>query len=75
MENKLTKAVGSTRLWRVQFGVPPNCGGARATVFDRINNGNARSPQVSGATPETARGTRARQHFSSGLGAVVGQKN
>jgi hypothetical protein len=43
---------GSTRVSRVQFGVPPNCGGGR-TSFER------RSRLVSGATPETARGTRA----------------
>ena len=68
---ELTKAVGSTRVPRVQFGVPPNCGGAHPTVFSRTNNGVARSPQVSGTTPETARGTRALQHLFSRLCAFA----
>jgi NADH-quinone oxidoreductase subunit M len=53
-----TIAVGSTRVSRVQVGVPPNCVGARATVLNRLNDGNPCPLQVSGATPETTRGTR-----------------
>jgi hypothetical protein len=56
--------VGSTRVSRVQFGVPPNCVGARATVLGRINNGNPCPLQVSGATPETTRETRVPPNIS-----------
>jgi hypothetical protein len=58
MNNKLINAVGSTRLRRVQFGVPPNCHGARATVGYRTSDGSLRQQSVSGATPEMTRGTR-----------------
>jgi hypothetical protein len=59
-----TKAVGSTRLWRVQFGVPPNCIGAQTACTSWMDNGNVRWQQVSGATPETTRETRVPPHFS-----------
>ena len=36
-----TKAVGSTRLRRVQFGVPPNCIGAQTICVKRMNDGAA----------------------------------
>jgi hypothetical protein len=52
-----TVAVGSTRVSRVQFGVPPNCVGARTTVLDRRKTASS-VPKVSGVTPETTRGTR-----------------
>jgi hypothetical protein len=53
-----TVAVGSTRVSRVQFGVPPNCVGARSIGFDRTKDGKLGLQTVSGATPETTRGTR-----------------
>jgi NADH-quinone oxidoreductase subunit M len=53
-----TVAVGSTRLWRVQFGVPPNCVGVRAIDFDQTKDGKLSPQTVSGVTPETTRGTR-----------------
>ena len=61
---KPTKAVGSTRLRRVQFGVPPNCIGARTICVKRMANGDVRRQQVSGATPETTRETRVLPYFS-----------
>jgi NADH-quinone oxidoreductase subunit M len=53
-----TVAVGSTRLWRVQFGVPPNCVGTRTIDFNRTKDGEPRPQAVSGVTPETTCGTR-----------------
>jgi NADH-quinone oxidoreductase subunit M len=64
-----TMAVGSTRVSRVQFGVPPNCVGVRATVLDRTNDGRLRPPQVSGATPETTRGTRVLHNITASVPA------
>ena len=58
VKTKFTSTVGSTRLRRVQFGVPPNCHGRRTIDIDRMNNGKLRSQKVSGATPETTRETR-----------------
>jgi hypothetical protein len=58
VKTELSKAVGGTRLWRVQFGVPPNCCGRRTIDIDRTNNGKLCSQTVSGATPETTRETR-----------------
>jgi len=63
MKINFTRAVGSTRLRRVQFGVPPNCCGRRTIDIDRMNNGNLRSQKVSGATPETTRETRVLPHI------------
>jgi hypothetical protein len=63
MKTKFTNAVGSTRLRRVQFGVPPNCRGERTINIDRTNNGKLRSQKVSGATPETTRETRVLPHI------------
>jgi hypothetical protein len=51
-------AVGSTRLWRVQFGVPPNCIGVRSIYPKLTNNGKLCPHTVSGVTPETTRETR-----------------
>jgi hypothetical protein len=51
-------AVGSTRLRRVQFGVPPNCLGARAIYVARAINDKPCLQKVSGVTPETTRETR-----------------
>ena len=53
-----TVAVGSTRVSRVQFGVPPNCVGMRTIGFDQTKAGKLSSQAVSGVTPETTRGTR-----------------
>jgi hypothetical protein len=38
MKIELAKAVGSTRLWRVQFGVPPNCVGTDMIGETQMNN-------------------------------------
>jgi hypothetical protein len=60
MKNNFANALGSTGLWPVQFGVPPNCG--RNGDFLLQKNFLAQfvtRRSVSGATPETARGTRA----------------
>ncbi len=51
-------AVGSTRLRRVQFGIPPNCVGARAIYVARTINDKPCLQKVSGVMPETTRGTR-----------------
>jgi hypothetical protein len=51
-------AVGSTRVSRVQFGVPPNCVGARAIYVTRTINDKPCLQKVSGVTPETTRETR-----------------
>jgi hypothetical protein len=56
--NVATIPVGSTRVSRVQFGVPPNCRGARATAFRRVNTSNLCPSSVSGVTPETTRRRR-----------------
>jgi hypothetical protein len=53
MGNILTEVAGGTGLRPVQFGVTPNCGGARPTAFGRINNYGDLLPSISGATPET----------------------
>jgi hypothetical protein len=58
MRTEFTNAVCSTRLRRVQFGVPPNCHGARAIGFVQVNSGNQPWQTVSGATSETTRETR-----------------
>ena len=58
-----TKAVGSTRLRRVQSGVPPNCIGSRTTCVKRMADGGLRWQKVSGATPETTRETQVLPHF------------
>jgi hypothetical protein len=58
------KAVGSTRVSRVQFGVPPNCVGARTIGFDQTKDGKLSPQTVSGVTPETTRGTRVLHNIS-----------
>jgi hypothetical protein len=63
MKTKLTKAVGSTRLRRVQFGVPPNCCREHTIDIDRTNSGKQCSQKVSGATPEITRETRVLPHI------------
>ena len=60
-----TIAVGSTRVARVQFGVPLNCVGGRTICVTRMDNGSLRLPDVSGATPETTRETRVLPCFST----------
>ena len=62
VKTQFTSAVGSTRLRRVQFGVPPNCHGRRAIGFARANSDNLCWQKVSGATPETTRETRVLHH-------------
>ena len=66
MDNRWPKTVGSTRLWRVQFGVPLNCHVARSTVGCRMSDGNLRWQSVSGATPETTCETRMLPHLNWG---------
>ena len=58
MNLKATNDVGSARLWRVQFGVSPNCNGQRTIEMTWINNGKLWPHTVLGVTPETTRGTR-----------------
>jgi hypothetical protein len=53
MENKLTKVAGGTSLRPVQFGVTPNCGGARPTAFGQTDYSGVLLPSVSSVTPET----------------------
>ncbi len=50
--------VGSTRVSRVQFGVPPNCPGARGLAFCRPPARGMYTLAVSGVTPETTRRRR-----------------
>ena len=60
MKMNCTNPVGGTRVTRVQFGVPPNCLGARVIVRRRMgySQGCVLPPPVSGATPETTRQRR-----------------
>ena len=51
-------SAGSTSVSRVQFGVSPNCDGARRIGFCQMNAGDLRWPWVSGVTPETTRQRR-----------------
>ena len=53
-----TIAVGSARLRRAQFSVPPNCVGGRAVGLDQMKNSELSLQAVSGVTPETTRETR-----------------
>jgi hypothetical protein len=55
--------VGSTRVPRVQFGVPPNWIGGRTSGVDHASDSGPHPPTVSGATPETTRETRVLPHF------------
>jgi hypothetical protein len=55
-------AVGSTRLRRVQFGVPPNCVGKRTMEITWTNEGKLCPQTVSGVTPETTRGRGCYRH-------------
>ena len=64
MKTELTKAVGGTRLRRVQFGVPPNCRRVSTIGVNRMNNGKLYSQMVSGVTPETTRETRVLPYIS-----------
>ena len=49
---------GSTRVARVQFGVPPNCDRKETSLSGGLARREAGSPPVSGATPETTRQRR-----------------
>lgn len=60
MSVSLAQRACSTRVSRVQFGVPPNCGEARGLTLNRSHHPQHR-PRVSGATPETTRETRVLQ--------------
>ena len=60
-----TVAMGSTRLWRVQFGVPPNCDSTQLVGVDHTGNRGLHPQAVLGATPETTRGTRVLHDNSS----------
>ena len=66
MKKKSPKTVGSTRLRRVQFGVPPNCRGARSAIGRGTINDSLRRQSVSGATSETTRETRVLPYFNLG---------
>lgn len=66
MSVRFTKRLGSTRVPRVQFGVPPNCGGARSQVFTRSHPQQRRRSPVLGGTPETTRETRVLQLRTEG---------
>jgi hypothetical protein len=57
MKMEFAKSVGGTSLWPVQFGITPNCGGARPTGFWHQLTENVRQRSVSGATPETTGAT------------------
>jgi len=59
-----TVAVGSTRVSQVQFGVPPNCVGARTIGFDQTKDSKLGQRTVSGVTPETTRETRVLHNIS-----------
>jgi len=59
-----TVAVGSTRLRRVQFGVPPNWVGTQATEIEHTRSSDLRPQAVSGVTPETTRETRVLHNIS-----------
>jgi hypothetical protein len=67
MNFRFTKRAGSTRVPRVQFGVPPNCGETRRHTPTRTRHQQRRPFPVSGGTPETTRATRVLQ--SSGESA------
>jgi hypothetical protein len=58
MRLRSTKDVCSTRLRRVQFGVPPNCIRAYAFSATQTANDALCLQTVSGATPETTRETQ-----------------
>lgn len=56
-----TDGACSTRVPRVQFGVPPNCGEQGEQTYHRPRLLTRRSSPVSGGTPEATRGTRVLQ--------------
>jgi hypothetical protein len=58
---RLTQNACSTRVPRVQFGVPPTCGRTRRHTFTSPRHQKRPPSRVSGATPETTRGTRVLQ--------------
>jgi hypothetical protein len=57
-EEVIVVTVGSTRVPRVQFGVPPNCHGARGLAVCHPHTCSVCAPLVSGVTPETTRQRR-----------------
>ena len=71
----LSNAVCSTRRWRVQFGVPPKCVDARVIAIGRTKNRTLPPRMVSGATPETTRGTRVLPTFSDILPNICDEFN
>ena len=56
--------MGSARLRRVQFGVPPNCRSAHTFAGNRTSDNNLCLQTVSGVTPETTRETRVLPYYS-----------
>lgn len=58
MKLTLVNRICSTRVSRVQFGVPPNCGGGRGQTFCITHHQNSYVSPVSGGTPETTRQRR-----------------
>ena len=61
MSVKFAQRLGSTRVPRVQFGVPPNCSETRHLAFTCSRYSMRRLSPVSGGTPETTRETRVLQ--------------
>jgi len=64
MAQSETVAVGSTRVSRVQFGVPPNWVGTQVTEIEHTRSSDLRPQAVSGVTPETTRETRVLHNMS-----------
>ena len=58
MKWRFSNIVGSTRVSRVQFGVPPNCGRERKFAFYRVLSQRLKVSPVSGETPEATRQRR-----------------
>jgi hypothetical protein len=61
MSVRLAQRSCSTRVPRVQFGVPPNCGGTCGYALVRPRHQQRHRSPVSGVTPETTRETRVLQ--------------
>ncbi len=58
VEEFIPMVAGGARVPRVQFGVPPNCCGARGSAVCHPHTCSVRTPPVSGATSETTRRRR-----------------
>lgn len=66
MSVSFSQRAGSTRVSRVQFGVPPNCGATGRQTSARSRHQQRRRAPVSGDTPETTRETRVLQLRNEG---------